>query len=91
MSSDVGGYYQPTNSEGTFSARRAWRHQLKFISFEELKTEKGIGYSRTQIWRLERDGKFPKRVPIGEARIAWVESEIDQWQKHQIEARDAAA
>ena len=63
---------------------------IRFVSFNELK---GFGshYCRSQIWRLERDGKFPKRVPIGEARVGWVESEIADWQQQRIRARDANA
>jgi prophage regulatory protein len=63
---------------------------IRFLSFDELKGL-GIRYCRSQIWRLERDGKFPKRVPIGEARVGWVESEIASWQEQRIRARDAKA
>ena len=28
---------------------------------------------------LESERKFPKRVPLGENRIGWIESEIDDW------------
>lgn len=43
------------------------------------------GYSIGQIWRLEREGKFPKRVLLNEGgtRVAWIEDEINEW----IEAR----
>jgi predicted DNA-binding transcriptional regulator AlpA len=32
---------------------------------------------------LEREGQFPKRIVIGENRVAWDEAEVDAW----IEAR----
>jgi prophage regulatory protein len=52
---------------------------------------KGITLSKCQIWRLERQGKFPKRVPISPARHAWVESEIDAHVAERIASRDAKA
>jgi prophage regulatory protein len=52
---------------------------MRILSFEELRTEKGVPYSKAHLWRLERDGKFPKRVPLGESRHGWLDSEIDDW------------
>ncbi len=37
------------------------------------------GLSRTTIWRLERDGQFPKRRLITGKIVAWDEAEIDDW------------
>jgi len=37
------------------------------------------GYSDTTIWRLERDGLFPRRVQIGEMAVGWYEDEISEW------------
>lgn len=44
--------------------------------------------SRAQIYRLEKDERFPRRVPLGQGRVAWVESEVDQWVAAQVAARD---
>lgn len=38
-----------------------------------------IGISRSSIYQLERDGRFPKRVAIGPRSVAWRESEILEW------------
>ncbi len=35
--------------------------------------------SRTTRWRLERDGKFPRRRRISANSVAWLESELVQW------------
>jgi prophage regulatory protein len=59
------------------------------IPYHDLKA-KGVSYSKPHLWRLERDGKLPKRVPTGPARYAYVESEIDAYQTALIAARDAA-
>jgi len=45
---------------------------MKILSYDDLRTEKGIAYSRVHLWRFERDGKFPKRVPLGQSRHGWV-------------------
>lgn len=49
---------------------------------------KGISLSKVQIWRLEKAGKFPRRVRVSANRIAWVESEIDAYLARKIEERD---
>ena len=51
--------------------------------------QKGIKYSKTQLWRLEKAGAFPKRVRLSAARHGWVESEINAWIIGRIEARAA--
>ena len=38
------------------------------------------GRSRTTIWQLERDGRFPRRRKIGHTNV-WLESEITQWMR----------
>jgi prophage regulatory protein len=34
---------------------------------------------RTSIWRMERDGEFPRRRQIGGGIVGWIESEVDEW------------
>lgn len=52
---------------------------IKLLEFKELKSLRGINFSRQHLWRLEQAKKFPRRVPVGEHHIAWVESEIDDY------------
>lgn len=49
--------------------------------------ERGVTYSAWHISRLEKAGKFPKRVKFG-ARVFWVEAEIDEWIADRIAERD---
>ena len=63
---------------------------MRLLSYDDLKP-KGINYSKVQLWRHERNNRFPKRVPVGPQRYAWVESEIDAWIAERIRARDEAA
>ena len=54
-------------------------------------TGKCIPYSKSHLWRLERANKFPRRVPIGAGRYAYIESEVDAWIDARIAERDEAA
>lgn len=47
-----------------------------------------VGLSSTTIWRLEKSGKFPRRVKLGGAAVGWLESEIDQWISGKMVERD---
>ena len=44
------------------------------------------GLSRASIYRAEREGRFPARVPIGERSVAWRASEVQAWIADRIEA-----
>jgi prophage regulatory protein len=35
--------------------------------------------SAPTIWRLERKGKFPKRIVIGFRRVAWRVTDLNRW------------
>jgi prophage regulatory protein len=63
---------------------------MKVLSFPELKTEKGIRFSRQWIAKLIKAGQFPAPVKIGQATTGFIESEIDAWIAARIHARDAA-
>lgn len=49
----------------------------KLLSPKEI--EKKLGISRSTLWRMERGGQFPPHKQLSINRIAWVESEIDEW------------
>jgi prophage regulatory protein len=52
---------------------------MKLITFSQLKPEKGIPYCRVHLMRKIDAGEFPKPVDLSQRRIAWVESEVDDW------------
>ena len=62
----------------------------RILTFPELR-DHGVVYGRRQIDRIEAKGRFPKRVPIGENRVGWLETEIDAHVEMQIAARSTAA
>ena len=38
-----------------------------------------VPYTPQHILRLEKMGKFPKRVRVGENRVAWLLTEVERW------------
>jgi prophage regulatory protein len=62
----------------------------QLIPYDRLAT-KSIPYSKPHLWRLEKAGKFPRRVPLGAGRFAYVEAEIDAYIEQKIAERDATA
>ena len=56
---------------------------------------KGITYSHCQLWRLEKEGKFPKRIRLndsdrGSPRYGYIEAEIDAWIEAKMRERVGA-
>ncbi|ELL1155125.1 TPA: AlpA family transcriptional regulator [Pseudomonas aeruginosa] len=46
------------------------------------------GLARSTIYRLIGEGEFPRPVPLVGRSVGWLESEIQQWIKGRIAARD---
>jgi len=63
---------------------------MKFLRFRDLKLAKGMPFSRMHLDRLEKVGKFPKRVRLAPMTVAWLEDEIDQHIAAKLAERDAA-
>ena len=49
---------------------------IKLLRYCDLQETRGIGYTRRHLYTLEAERRFPKRVPLGENRAGWIESEI---------------
>lgn len=47
---------------------------LRFGAVRQL-----VSLSRTTIWRLEREGKFPARRQLGSNSVAWIAAEVTAW------------
>ena len=50
-----------------------------------------IQLSDPTIWRLEKQGKFPRRLRLGGSAVGWLESEIIAWLQKKAEARGIEA
>ena len=54
-------------------------HPLRLCSVKQLKSEFGIPYSRQHLWRLQSSGQFPRVVKLGQCRVAFRVSDIEEW------------
>ena len=58
----------------------------KIIDWSSLKTV--VPFTRQHVLRLEKVGKFPRRIQLGENRVGWLISEIDAWISARVAQRD---
>jgi prophage regulatory protein len=56
----------------------------KLLRLEDVRGR--VPYSRSTIYQLIAQGKFPKPISIGERAVAWLESDIDAWIDSRIES-----
>ena len=49
----------------------------RIISKKELK--RIVPFTPQHILRLEKQGKFPKRIQVGERRVGWLLSDVETW------------
>ena len=57
----------------------------RFLRLAEVRAR--IPYSRSTIYQLIADGKFPKPFSLGARAVAWLESDIDSWIASRVEKR----
>jgi prophage regulatory protein len=62
---------------------------MRVLSLPELKSVKGIKFSRQHIHRLVAAGKFPAPIKLGQNTNGWVEREVDEYLSSRITARDS--
>lgn len=48
------------------------------------------GISDVTAWRLEKEGRFPRRFRIAGNRVGYLESEIDAWIEERAAQRESA-
>ncbi|MFM2482840.1 helix-turn-helix transcriptional regulator [Celerinatantimonas sp. YJH-8] len=44
--------------------------------------------SRSNVYKLMSEKKFPSTVPLGGRAVAWIESEVEEWMMDRIAERD---
>lgn len=59
----------------------------RILRFPQVKER--VPYSRMHIDRLEKAGKFPKRIRLGDNAVGWFESEVDAWVEAKAAQREA--
>ncbi len=48
---------------------------------------KQVPFSSATLWRTIAAGDFPKPIRIGKRRVAWLQTEIDDWLAERMEER----
>jgi prophage regulatory protein len=54
----------------------------RLIRRKEVQTKTGLGAS--SIYAMMKNGEFPECLNLSERRVAWIESEVDQWIANRI-------
>lgn len=61
---------------------------MKLINKRQLRDKTSL--SIQHITRLEKEGKFPRRVKLTDGiRVAWLEDEVDDWIASRLQLRDS--
>ena len=46
--------------------------------------KKRTGFESSQIYKLIKQGQFPKQINLGPQSVAWLESEVSDWMEQRI-------
>jgi prophage regulatory protein len=49
--------------------------------------ERMTGLSRSTLWRLEREGSFPRRRKLSANAVGWLENEVRIWLQKRAQLR----
>lgn len=60
---------------------------MRFLSMKEVRARTSL--SKVHIYRLISEDQFPAQVPLGPARVAWLETEVDEWMEARLRDRDS--
>lgn len=63
----------------------------KLVTKKELRSIYGVPYSVQHIARLERAGRFPKRIKLGQCRVAWLAEEVEAWIEERVANRNTTS
>ena len=58
----------------------------RFIRLDELISKTGLG--RSTIYIMMDNGEFPKPINLTSNKVAWLQSEINNWMQSKVEQRN---
>lgn len=58
----------------------------RFIRLDELISKTGLG--RSTIYRMMDNGEFPKPISLTSNKVAWLQSEVNNWMQSKVEQRN---
>jgi prophage regulatory protein len=65
---------------------RTMPKSFRVITKKELRQL--VPYTPQHILRLEREGRFPRRIRLGENRVGWILAEVEGWIAARMAERD---
>ena len=91
-------YRKPSPRAGRTNRSRATTDQMRnertnppsrILRLSEVQARTGL--SRTTIYELRVEGRFPQPVGLGARSVGWIESEVNEWVRERIaESRSGA-
>lgn len=60
--------------EGVMAVVINGRRLLRWSQVQQM-----VGLSKSTIWRMEREGQFPRRRLIGQRAVGWYTDEVQKW------------
>lgn len=63
--------------------RKAPLSEMRLLRLPQLQAI--VPLSTRRIYELEAEGRFPRRVALGDNLVAWSEAEVREWLAHRIE------
>ncbi len=58
---------------------------MRFISMKEVMHKTSL--ARSTIYKYLAEGGFPKSASLGANKVAWLESDIEEWMKEKLAQR----
>ncbi|MBY0408301.1 MAG: AlpA family transcriptional regulator [Rickettsiales bacterium] len=58
--------------------------KTRILRLENVKTRTGL--SRSSIYALIKEKRFPGNISLGARSVGWVESEIESWIESRVQA-----
>ena len=69
------------------TSKNQQNENVRLIRRKEVQDKTGIGAS--SIYAMMKKGEFPQCLNLSERRVAWIESDIDQWIAERIASHKA--
>jgi prophage regulatory protein len=58
---------------------KRFTHTETIIRWADLKAL--VSLSKSTVWRLEQQGRFPRRRRLGFRAVGWLASEVQEWMR----------
>lgn len=81
---------RPSSCCGYVSERKESKTEkrcpMKFLRLSEVLDRTGL--SKTTLYSLMRQYRFPQSIPISDRSVAWSEEDVDAWLQEKMQMRD---